>query len=227
MSRQVGFTSSSAVFHSPIRCVGGWGVIAFFSSCRFVPRSCYQMINMDTDSSYVALAGPLHSLIPDSLLEEFLDNYDRWYVQPFCPDHKEAFKCRLRRREEWSTANECCRVYQLWDSRTPGKFKVEFQGSVICALNAKTYICHKEGADQTQSATKLSSKGLSKRTNRLTVEDYKKVLADRTPVRGINTGFVRKNNTTYTYKQIKTGLTYFYCKRRVLPDGVSTTHIEA
>ena len=180
---------------------------------------------MDTDSSYVALAGPLHSLVPDSLLEEFLDNYDRWYVQPFCPDHKEAFKCCVRRREEWSTTNECCRVYQLWDSRTPGKFKVEFQGSVICALNAKTYICHKEGSDQTQSATKLSSKGLSKRTNRLTVEDYKKVLADRTPVRGINTGFVRKNNTTYTYKQIKTGLTYFYCKRRVLPDGVSTTHI--
>ena len=174
----------------------------------------------------MALAGPLHSLVPEHMLEEFLENYDKWYVQPFCPDHKEDYKHHIRGGKTWS-GHDCCKSYQLWDSRTPGKFKVEFQGTVICALNAKTYICHNEGNDSTPPATKLSSKGLSKRTNNLTVEHYKRVLTEKTPVRGVNTGFVRKDNVTYTYSQIKTGLSYFYCKRLVESDGVSTRYIEA
>lgn len=193
---------------------------------KYIPRLDYQMINMDTDSSYVALAGDLNSLVKPELLEDFLQEYDRWYVQPYCPKHKADFAESVRRGTSWNTTNVCCTNYQTWDSRTPGKFKVEFQGSVICALNAKTYICQKNATQTEHAQTKLSSKGLSKKTNTLTVADYANVLNNCTPVRGINTGFLRKNNKTFTYTQMKTGLTYFYSKRKVLPDGVSTTHLD-
>jgi hypothetical protein len=192
---------------------------------KYVAREDYQMINMDTDSSYVALSGPFNRLIRPDLREQFLSEYNKWYVQPYCPEHETEFRDCFRMAKEFQQ-RDCCRQYQLWDSRTPGKFKVEFQGSVICALNAKTYICHKSSSEHTPAATKLSSKGLSKKTNKLTVDDYLHVLRSKKKLCGLNTGFIRKSNKTYTYSQVKTGLTYFYCKRKVLPDGVSTTHLD-
>ena len=38
--------------------------------------------------------------------------------------------------------------------------------------------------------------------------------------------FVREGGKTLTYTQTKKGLEYFYAKRRVLDDGVSTTHLD-
>ena len=183
------------------------------------------MVNMDTDSSYVALSGPLLDVIRPDRIREFLNVYGQWYVQPYCPQHARDFADAVLHRRVWR-GEACCEEYRRWDSRTPGKFKVEFEGDVICALNAKTYLCQAlaEREDQPPK-TKLSSKGLSKRTNSLQLRDYKSVLFTRQPKTGVNTGFVRKNNRTYTYRQIRTGLTYFYSKRKVLADGVSTTHL--
>lgn len=39
-------------------------------------------------------------------------------------------------------------------------------------------------------------------------------------------GFKLRNNSMYTYRQIRNGLTYFYCKRKVLNDGVSTEPLD-
>ena len=182
------------------------------------------MINMDTDSSYVALSGPLLDVVRRDRVHEFLRVYGKWYVQPYCPRHAEDFANAVLAKRVWR-GEACCEDYRRWDSRTPGKFKVEFEGDVICALNAKTYLCQARSDDQPPK-TKLSSKGLSKRTNSLSLQDYKSVLFSGQPKSGINTGFIRKNNRTYTYSQIRTGLTYFYSKRKVLPDGVSTTHLD-
>ena len=164
---------------------------------KYVSREDYQMINMDTDSSYVALSGPFNRVIRAELREQFLSEYNKWYVQPYCPEHETEFRDCFRITEEFLQC-DCSRQYQLWDSGTPGKFKVEFQKSVICTVNAKTYIhvCHKSSSEHTRAETKLSSKGLSKKTNKLTVDDYLHVLRSKKKLCGLNIGFIRKANKT-------------------------------
>ena len=41
-----------------------------------------------------------------------------------------------------------------------------------------------------------------------------------------NMGFRLKNNQTFTYSQEKIGFNYFYCKRKVLGDGLSTVPLD-
>ena len=41
-----------------------------------------------------------------------------------------------------------------------------------------------------------------------------------------NAGFIREGTDILTYTQRKKGLNYFYAKRIVLDDGVSTTHLD-
>ena len=194
----------------------------FFSIRRNVSRRHYQSVYMDTDSNYMALSGELLDVIKPERRDTFPEEFERWMVSPYCPTHRAIFWDRTRRGQSVDeiVAQDCCRQYSKHDGRTPGKFKQEFKGSAIVALNSKTYIC----SERTDSdlGVKLSSKGLSKRTNKLSLNDYRSVLRTKRHVCGVNTGFVRKRNKTFTYSMIKRGLTYFYAKRRVCPDGVST-----
>ena len=41
-----------------------------------------------------------------------------------------------------------------------------------------------------------------------------------------NAGFIRDGTDIKTYTQTKVGLGYFYAKRKVLADGVTTTHLD-
>ena len=41
-----------------------------------------------------------------------------------------------------------------------------------------------------------------------------------------NAGFIRDGLETRTYLQTKKGLNYWYVKRKVLEDGVTTTHLD-
>ena len=120
-------------------------------------------------------------------------------------------------RDSWDTDDRtCCRHHQTFDKRTPGLFKVEFQGEGIVALCSKTYFCFgKQGQ-------KSSSKGLSKTTNKLTKDSYLQVLKTGTSGSGVNRGFRPVDGVMYTYKQTKNALSYFYIKRQVQADGIST-----
>jgi hypothetical protein len=59
-----------------------------------------------------------------------------------------------------------------------GLLKVEMEGTVAVALCPKTYIVHNadladsEDPKESNKATQLSSKGVSKRSNRLMVKHY-------------------------------------------------------
>ena len=204
---------------------------------------------MDTDSSYKVLSGPLHDVIIPSKRREFFESYGEWFVEPYCPDHRKDFVEEMVNGDgRWTSMGPCCDAARLHDSRTPGKFKEEFRGAVIYALNAKTYMCAKDETDldrdfpptpgeseydrlrrlaaREAAESKRSTKGLNKRTNRIGLRQFASVLEDRKSVEGVNTGFVKKNNVLYTYNQRRAGLSYFYAKRRVLADGVSTTHLE-
>ena len=174
---------------------------------------------MDTDSGYMALAGPLDDLIPLSKRKEYYKTYGLWFPRKACEEHEGEFIESRCRGEPWSDGGrQCCRRVQRYDRRTPGLFKEEFSGDGVVALNSKTYYCWKEdGAD------KYSSKGLSKRTNRLTRDQFMSVLRTGESVSGKNRGFVKKDGKLRTYEQERAGLSYFYGKRKVHEDGVSTS----
>ena len=81
---------------------------------------------------------------------------------------------------------------------------------------------------------RFSSKGLNKKAvkesaqsqNLSLVELYKRVLDSGVSGMAVNTGFRAFNNVMMSYSQVRTGLSYFYCKRRVLDDGVSTQPLD-
>ena len=179
---------------------------------------------MDTDSAYMALSGPLHSLVKPELRAQFFAEYGEWFPRPYCDEHRNDFINRslltYSGGAEWRP-HECCLKTLAYDKRTPGLFKVEFEGSGMVALNSKTYCCWKE-----DGSSKCSSKGLSKVTNNFSRDSYLGVLRSGRSVSGTNKGFVKKDNVMYTYSQLRTGLTYVYAKRRVLDDGVSTENID-
>ena len=55
---------------------------------------------------------------------------------------------------------------------------------------------------------------------------FENMLNNRTIISAKNLGFTLKNNNTFTYSQEKIGFNYFYCKRNVLEDGISTEPLD-
>ena len=124
--------------------------------------------------------------------------------------------------------------------RTPGKFKVEFEGSRMVCLAPKSYFIDRgdeslgENCDacarlasgrcgQHAGDVHLSSKGVSQKTNELTFQLYKRTLDTNEAWESVNHGFrVSSDLHVVTYAQRKCGLSARYTKRRVLSDGVTT-----
>ena len=172
---------------------------------------------MGTDNAYMALTGPLESIIKPKMRREFYSDYGNWFPKPYCQEHKQLFTDTKIAQQQWYQ-KPCCAKIQAYDRRTPGLFKEEFMGDGMIALNSKTYICWNDSTDE----TKLSSKGLNKRNNNLQRKQYKDVLTTGKHFIGGNRGFILKQGQIHTYSQQKRGLSYFYGKRQVLSDGVST-----
>jgi hypothetical protein len=95
--------------------------------------------------------------------------------------------------------------------------QVEWEGDGIVALCAKTYYTWKH-----EGGSKISSKGLSKRTNNFNEADFKEVLHNKVRGRGRNVGFKIFRDKLYQYEQERAGLSYLYIKRVVQDDGVTT-----
>jgi len=157
---------------------------------RFVDRQDFELIQMDTDSLYFALAGlKLHEVVKPELQTEFENCKKDWLV--------------------WDT----------FSNRTPGLYKLEFDGYRAIALCSKCYFV--DGDEK----SKHSSKGMSARHNSLRWGRYKSALEGKTD-RAENRGFRLRNGQMITYSQEKLGLSAHYDKRRVLPDGIHTVPIE-
>ena len=76
------------------------------------------MCEMDTDSAYIAIAGEsAESLVKPELKAEFETDKCKWFLRTDTPEHK------------------------AYDKRTPGLFKVEWEGQGITGLCSKTYHC--------------------------------------------------------------------------------------
>ena len=112
-------------------------------------------------------------------------------------------------------------AWDKWSNREPGLFKLEKEATSGIALCSKCY--HME--DQATGQAKVSSKGVNKRQNEMRRERFERALAgDRDMV--VNRGFRMRDGSMYTYEQRKLGLSAYYDKRWVLPDGIHTEPLE-
>ena len=163
---------------------------------KYVDRSDFQMCEMDTDSAYIAISGDsVESLVKPELREKFEQDKCNWFPRTDTREHK------------------------AYDKRTPGLFKVEWEGQGIVGLCSKTYYCF--GAKD-----KFSCKGVNKKCNEINKDKYLQVLLTKQNSSGVNRGFRVVKNTMYTYEQVRDAFSYFHPKRKVLADGVSTTPLD-
>ena len=118
------------------------------------------------------------------------------------------------KKEDWLS-------WDKWSSRTPGLFKLECEGSRMIALCLKCYFIEElEGEKE-----KFSTKGMSKKQNEITWQRFKSAL-DGGKDMATNRGFRMWDGRMVTYEQQKLGLSSYYNKRWVLPDGIHTKPIE-
>ena len=184
----------------------------------FLDRRDFQYCAMDTDSAYVAIAGnSLGALVPEAKTEEFYRQWASWFPAEVCDAHREAWITR-KGQGKWAPKHIpiFCEQRALKDKRTPGLFKLEWSGKGIIAPCCKTYYCFGPAGD------KLSCKGVSKRLNQLTKDHFMDLIDQQIVPKATNKGFTMKGGAMYTYTQERCGLTYFYGKRPVMADGVST-----
>jgi len=182
---------------------------------KYFDRSDFEYVQMDTDSAYFAMSGDFEDLVIPQKRHQFFDEYDKWFVPEFCDTHKTQFvECKVN-FGAWKMSN-CCKESFNFHRRTPGLFKQEFRGKGIIALNSKTYFCFGD------EGNKLSTKGIMKRCNDIKKEEFLNVLNNKSRVHGTNRGIMRRNNKVMTYNQTRAGLSFFYAKRKVHSDGVTT-----
>ena len=172
---------------------------------RYLDRKDFELIQMDTDSNYLAISG--------KSLEDIVK-----------PDMKAEFEAEKKNWLAWDK----------WSGRTPGLFKKEFEGERMIALCSKCYYTehlqittseNKKEVEVEVKEKKLSSKGMSKRQNEINWQRFKAAL-DGNKDMATNRGFRMRDGNIVTYEQEKLGLSAYYDKRWVLPDGIHTEPIE-
>ena len=162
---------------------------------RYLDRKDFELIQMDTDSNYLAISG--------KTLEEIVK-----------PEMKAEFE---QEKKNWL-------AWDKWSGRTPGLFKKEFEGERMIALCSKCYYTEHQ-TDNQEVKKKLSSKGMSKRQNEINWQRFKAALEGNKDM-ATNRGFRMREGNMVTYEQEKLGLSAYYDKRWVLPDGIHTEPIE-
>ncbi|EFO85594.1 hypothetical protein CRE_20627, partial [Caenorhabditis remanei] len=154
-------------------------MLKFYYDCidKYVDRSDFQYIEMDTDSAYMAISNnSLEDLIKPEMREEFEKYKNNWFPRTDTEEH--------------------CRI----DKRTPGLFKIEKEGDGMVALCSKTY-CIWTNDNQ----SKVSSKGVQQKRNSsiLTKEKYLECLVNKQTTDGVNKGYRYQNQEMKTYEQKK------------------------
>ena len=174
-------------------------MLQFYYDCidKYLDRSDFQYMEMDTDSAYMALTDNFDNIIKPDLQEEYKREKYKWFPRTDTEENKKL------------------------DKRTPGLFKIEYEGEGMVALCSKTYYVW--GAEN-----KISSKGLQHGINLevLTKEKYLQCLFNRETIDGMNKGFRFEHKTMKTYNQKKIGLSPIYTKGVVMDDGIHIRPIQ-
>ncbi|KAG2783092.1 hypothetical protein Pcac1_g7067 [Phytophthora cactorum] len=180
-------------------------MLQFYYDCIdfYFNRSDFQYQEMDTDSAYIAF----------SCEKTFQD-----YIKPELREHFQEHQY------DWFPRDYNIEVAKF-DRRTPGLFKDEWSGDAMVSLSSKNYICY---LPDESYKVKVSAKGVQQGRGRnehvLNPDGFETVVRDRITLQGTNKGFrlSKETKSIITYTQTKSVLSYFYDKRQVLSDGIST-----
>ena len=187
---------------------------------RYFERPLYQYCEMDTDSAYIALAGDsIDDLVAQEHREHYFRNRSQWLPAECCDNHKDDYVHTRLAGRTWTPTEPCCIARKAYDKRTLGLFKIEWCGDGFIGLCSKTYYCF-------GSTDKCTTKGLNKRQNTIDKDAFLSVLTNRRSGSGVNRGFRVRDSSVMTYIQERAALTYFYPKRKVLADGLSTAPLD-
>ena len=160
----------------------------------------------DTDSAYFTISKPS---IEEAVRPEMKARYEKEH-KGRCGDAN----------YDGIVVRECCAACKLYDSKTPGIYKAEWEGDVLVALASKTYC----GSDMAGENVKLSAKGCNKnamlRNGPMTC--FSNVLQSGESHVCRNAGFRMHNGRMCSYFQSKISASYVYVKRQVLTGGVYT-----
>ena len=183
---------------------------------KYCDQSKFEEIEMeDTDSLYLAIAENISDCITQEKAEEWSGIRKDDCIDEFEADSSGNFFPRT-----------CCTTHAKLDKREPGLFKEEFRATEMICLCSKTYCCYNSDTKK----IKFSSKGLNKQfLNDSSVgplHKYRKVLDNATNIGSTNRGFRARNQVVYIYEQSKKGLSFFYPKRKLLPDGIHTDPLD-
>ena len=184
----------------------------FYYNCidKYIDRSDFQLMHMDTDSFYFALsAKTLDEIIKPEMREEWEKDKYNWFPSTSKEPHP-TFKIDGKPIS-----------MEKYTSRTPGLFKDECTKDKEIALCSKMYCC---ASFEDDGKDKFTSKGIQK-SNDIKYKDFENVL-NKQEHTVTNNGFRTVDNKIKTYKQIKKGLSDIYFKRRVLGDGSSTEPLD-
>ncbi|KAG2776830.1 hypothetical protein Pcac1_g12658 [Phytophthora cactorum] len=184
-------------------------MLQFYYDCIdfYFDRSDFQYQEMDTDSAYIAFSceNPFQDCIKPELREHFKQHKYDWFSRDYSTD------------------------VAKFDRRSPGLFKDEWSGDAMVSLSSKNYICY---LPDESHKVKVSAKGVQQGRGRnndvLSLKGFETVVQDRITLQGTNKRFrlSKETKSIITYSQTKTALSYFYDKRRVLEDGITTVPLD-
>lgn len=208
-------------------------MLQFYYGCvnYCIDRRDFQLQEMDTDSLYMSVSADnaFPDLVKPELHQHYEENKHKWFPRT---DSKEI--------------NE-------YDQKTPGIFKLEWKGDAIVALSSKNYICYlgdkkekiekKTDDEDEYYPDKVSAKGVQQacgaNSDILSPDAFESVIRNRVILQATNRGFRIINSTDFidgrrvnkdlkmvTYTQTKNGCGFYYSKRKVLADGISTIPLD-
>ena len=176
---------------------------------QYVDRADFEVTHMDTDSVYFTISG---GRLSDVIKPAARQKWDDWLHRLGCKDDLNRWGTPLQ-----YFPRECCAAHRHYDKRVPGLFKEEAVGPELIALAPKTYCMTKD-----DGLLAVKAKGIQKRAIGDARPLYEAALFERETGYATNVGLRAKDNAIQMYEQRKKGFTFFYVKRVVQADGVST-----
>ena len=192
---------------------------------KFWHKSDVTLLNHDTDSWWLAMSNSnMENIIIPSLRKEYFQNVHKFLPGMACAHHHDQYVDMRTKYLEWDiNSYPCCVAHNKREQHTPMLYKTEADSREFIALNAKSY--HSTDLHDPLHS-KQSTKGISKVHSHLEVQDFRDVLTNKEPKKGVNKSFITKDSNIYSYEQTRIGLSYLYIKRIVQPDGWTTLPTE-
>ena len=213
-------------------------MLQFYFDCLdyYLERDDFQLVEVNTDSQYLALSEPIDKYK--------MDNNDLSYhplMSMVKPDKLPEFKAMLYNRchDDWEPIDDihffprqCCHEHNSLDQKRPGLFKTEVWVTEITCACSKTYSVITSDPDPkhpTGFKEKIASKGIQARALKEVLQDCNKSFGelilqaqqgDFTQV--TNVGFKTSDKQDIrTYRQKKNAINTKYMKRRKFGNNTS------